>query len=181
MVNTPTSPNPTFLPGVGRFVALCGRSVAWLTLVMVLLTFVIVVLRYGFNLGWIWLQESLTYLHVTVFAIAAAWTLQQDGHVRVDIFYTTMPARKKALVNFLGTLVLLIPFCIFLLVVAWPYVTTAWQMFEGSREAGGLPLVYLLKTLILVLPALLLCQAVINVGTAWKTMRQSDPERLHDG
>ena len=157
-----------------NFIALCGKSVAWLTVVMVLLTFTIVVLRYGFNLGWIWLQESLTYLHVAVFTIAAAWTLQQDGHVRVDIFYAEMPKKKRALMDLLGSLIFLIPFCIFVLVIAWPYVANSWKLLEGSREAGGMPLVFLLKSLIMVLPALLLAQAFINTSDAWKTLRNND-------
>jgi len=180
VVSSPPSTGDAFLPALGRFVAFCGRTVAWLTLAMVLLTTVIVVLRYGFSLGWIWLQECLTYLHVIVFSIAMAWTLQEDGHVRVDIFYTTMNARKKALVDLVGTLVFLIPFCVFLLVIAWPYVASAWQTFEGSREAGGLPLVYLLKSLILVLPALLLCQALINTGTTWRALRRPEPDTIDD-
>ncbi len=154
-------------------IALCGKGVAWLSLLMVLLTFTIVVLRYGFNLGWIWLQESLTYLHVTVFTVAAAWTLQLDGHVRVDIFYAVMTEKKRALVNFMGTLLFLVPFCIFLLIVAWPYVASSWRLLESSREAGGLPLVFLLKSLILILPALLLGQAFINASDAWKILRNT--------
>jgi TRAP-type mannitol/chloroaromatic compound transport system permease small subunit len=154
-----------------RIIELSGKGVAWLTLLMVLLTFSIVILRYGFNLGWIWLQEVVIYLHVAVFTIAAAWTLQQDGHVRVDIFYTDMPTKKRALVNLLGTLLFLIPFCLFVLIISWPYVVNSWQLLESSREAGGLPLVFVLKSLILVLPALLLGQAVIGAIDAWKTLR----------
>ena len=171
------TPAQTAMPGYSalrNFVALCGKSIAWLTVIMVLLTFTIVVLRYGFNLGWIWLQESLTYLHVAVFTIAAAWTLQQDGHVRVDIFYAEMPIKKRALVDLLGSLVFLIPFCIFVLVIAWPYVANSWKLLESSREAGGLPLVFLLKSLIMVLPSLLLAQAFINMTDAWKTLRNND-------
>lgn len=154
-----------------KIIACCGKAAAWLTLAMVLLTFTIVILRYGFNLGWIWLQESLTYLHVAVFTIVAAWTLQTEGHVRVDIFYTRMSARKRALVDLLGTLLFLAPFCVFILVTAWPYVTSSWSLLEGSREAGGLPLVYLLKSLILIMPALLLGQALVNTVDAWSTLR----------
>lgn len=157
-----------------KLIALCGKSVAWLTLVMVLLTSTIVVLRYGFNLGWIWLQESLTYLHVAVFTVAAAWTLQLDGHVRVDIFYAAMPEKKRALVDFLGTMVFLVPFSVFLLVIAWPYVASSWKLLESSREAGGLPLVFLLKSLIMILPALLLVQAFIGAMDAWKILRGND-------
>lgn len=164
---------PASLSGLRKLIAGCGKAVAWLTVVMVLLTFTIVVLRYGFNLGWIWLQESLTYLHVMVFSIVAAWTLQQDGHVRVDIFYANMTARNRARVDLLGSLIFLVPFCIFMLIIAWPYVTNSWKLLESSREAGGLPLVFLLKSLILLMPAMLLGQAVINVSDAWKVLRNT--------
>jgi TRAP-type mannitol/chloroaromatic compound transport system permease small subunit len=143
-----------------RLVAATGKFVAWLTLLMVLLTFAIVVLRYGFNLGWIWMQESVSYLHAMVFMLAAAWTLQDDGHVRVDIFYRGRPQRHRAIVNLAGIVLFLAPLCVFLLAIGWDYVIGSWQLLEKSREAGGLPLVYLLKTLILLLPALLLLQAV---------------------
>ena len=141
---------------------------------MVLLTFTIVVLRYGFNLGWIWLQESLTYMHVGVFTVAAAWTLQVDDHVRVDIFYSSMSKRKRARVDLLGTLIFLLPFCIFLIVMAWPYVANSWKLLETSREPGGLPLVFLLKSLMLVLPTLLVFQGLLNAIDAWRTMRAPD-------
>ncbi len=158
-------------PVLRGFIAACGKGLAWLTVLMVLLTFIIVALRYGFNLGWIWLQESLTYLHVAVFTMAAAWTLQLDGHVRVDIFYAQMSDRKRAWVDLLGSLFLLVPFCIFLLVIAWPYVSYSWRLLESSPEAGGLPFVFLLKSMILVMPALLLGQAWINMVDAWKILR----------
>lgn len=148
-----------------------GRAVAWLTIAMVLLTFAIVLMRYGFNLGWIWLQESVSYLHAAVFMVAAAWALQEDAHVRVDVFYRNASPRRQAWVNLLGTLLLLMPVCIFLLVTGWDYVIRSWQVLEGSREAGGLPLVFLLKTLILVLPGLLMIQAIANVRRHWSNIR----------
>ena len=136
-----------------------GRAVSWLTLLMVVLTFTIVVLRYGFNLGWIWLQEVVTYLHAMVFMVAAAWAFQADAHVRVDIFYRENSPRYRAWVNLLGTMIFLVPFSVYLLIIAWDYVVASWAAMETSREAGGLPLVFLLKSLILVLPALLLIQS----------------------
>ena len=171
MVRTPAQPATLPYSALRKLIALCGKSVAWLTVVMVLLTFTIVVLRYGFNLGWIWLQESVTYLHVMVFTVVAAWTLQQDGHVRVDIFYAKMSVKNRALVDLAGTLLFLVPFCVFVLIIAWPYIASSWKVLETSREAGGLPMVFLLKSLILVLPALLLGQAFINVTDAWNTLR----------
>jgi len=175
VVEAPASTVPASFSGSRKFVAACGKAVSWLTLAMVLLTFVIVILRYGFNLGWIWLQESLTYLHVTVFCVVAAWTLQEDGHVRVDIFYSDMTEKKRALVDLLGSLLFLVPLCVFILVMSWPYVANSWKLLESSREAGGLPLVFLLKTLMMVLPALLLVQAVININDTWKLLRNQSP------
>ena len=154
-----------------RFIGRLGRSVSWLTLVMVLLTFTIVILRYGLNEGWIWLQESVTYLHAMVFMIAAAWTFQSDDHVRVDIYYRDRSDRDKAWVNLLGTLIFLLPFCIFLILIGWDYVLASWAVKEGSREAGGLPLVYLLKSLILLLPALLLIQSFSTIKACLSTLR----------
>ncbi len=112
-----TAPVETAFDGgwLGRFIAFIGKGVAWLTLLMVLMTFVIVVLRYGFNLGWIWFQESVTDLHAIVFMLAAAWALQTDDHVRVDIYYRDMTPRHKAFVDLIGTLILLVPVCVFLL------------------------------------------------------------------
>ena len=157
---------------LAAFVALVGKAVAWLTLLMVLLTFFTVLLRYGFNLGWIWLQDSVTYLHAMVFMLAAAWVLQSDEHVRVDIFYCGWTTRKKALVDLLGTLLFLVPVCVFLLVVSWNYVSMSWAVHEGSRGAGGLPYVYAQKTLILLLPLLLLLQAIVTVVNGVRSLRR---------
>lgn len=151
-----------------------GRLVAWLTLVMTLLAFAIVVLRYGFNLGWIWLQESVTYLHAAVFMLAAAWALQADDHVRVDIFYRKASPRYKNIVNLAGTLLFLLPLCVFLMYVGWDYVAASWSTREASREAGGLPLVWLLKSLILALPALLLVQSLVTVRQCISNLRGVD-------
>jgi len=147
-----------------KLVRVMGRAVSWLTLVMVVLVFGIVVIRYGFNQGWIWMQEIVTYLHAMVFMVAAAWAFQTDDHVRVDIFYRSKSGRYKNWVNLLGTILFLVPFSVFLLFIGWDYVAASWGMLETSREAGGLPLVFVLKSLILVLPALLLIQS-------WSTAR----------
>ncbi len=156
-----------------KTVLITGRLVAWLTLVMVLLTFTIVILRYGFNLGWIWLQESVTYMHSMVFLLASAWTLQQDGHVRVDIFYRDRSARHQAMVNIAGSILFLMPVCVFLILFAWDYVSSSWQVLEKSREAGGLPLVFALKSLIIMFPVLLLMQAVPDLIKSISIVRQT--------
>lgn len=147
-----------------------GRVVSWLTLLMVLVTFTIVVLRYGFNLGWIAMQESVTYLHAMVFMIGAAYTLKHDGHVRVDIFYRDMSERRRAWVDLLGALFLLLPVCIFIGWTCWDYVLESWSLHESSPDAGGLPWVYILKTNMLIMCALFIIQGIAQALYALATL-----------
>lgn len=137
-----------------------GRVIAWLTLVMVLAVVTVVVTRYFLTLGSIALQESVTYLHCMVFMLGLGFTLKHDGHVRVDIFYRGFSAKHKALVDFIGGIFFLIPVCVLLFVTSWDYVIASWSIRETSAENNGLPFVYLLKTLMLVMPATLLLQGL---------------------
>jgi len=142
-----------------------GALVAWLTVPMVVGTFVIVVLRYAFDVGWIWMQEGVVWLHALVFMLAAAYTLKHDEHVRVDIFYSRMSRKRQALVDVLGIALLLLPVSIFILTVSWDYVETSWRIREGSREAGGLPypFVPLLKSAIPLTALLLVIEGVAEL------------------
>lgn len=136
----------------------CGRLISWLTLFMVLVTFVIVIMRYLFNVGNIALQESVIYMHGIVFLLAIAFTLKQDAHVRVDIFYQKCGKRTRAIIDLVGTLLFLFPVTLFIGFVSIDYVLFSWRIGEGSAEPGGLPGVYLLKTLILAMVVSLLAQ-----------------------
>lgn len=135
-----------------------GRAIAWLTILMVLNTFLVVVLRYVFDTGWIAMQESTVYLHALVFMLGAAATLKDDAHVRVDIFYRGMSHQQRAWVDLMGTLLLLLPVCLFIFSSSLDYVMNSWQLREASPDAGGLPFVYLLKTTLLLMPLLLIIQ-----------------------
>ena len=137
-----------------------GKTISWLTLLMVLTTFLVVVLRYVFDIGWIALQESVSYMHAMVFMLGAAYTLKHDKHVRVDIFYQECSKRNKAWIDCLGTLFLLMPVTGFIIWSSWEYVANSWAIQEGSRNSGGLPGVYLLKTSILLMAALLFLQSI---------------------
>lgn len=137
---------------------LSGRFIAWLTLFIVLVTFIVVVLRYAFDIGSIALQESISYMHAFVFMLGAAYTLKHDGHVRVDIFYRKMSIAKKAWVDLVGTVLLLFPVCLFIFISSWDYVLNSWSQLEESGEAGGLAYVYILKTSLLIMPVLLMLQ-----------------------
>ena len=153
-----------------------GRVVAWFSLPMVILTFIIVVLRYAFDLGWIWMQESVVWMHAAVFMLAAAYTLKRDEHVRVDIFYRKMSVRQKALVDVLGTVLFLLPVSVFLIATSWDYVAVSWSIREGSREAGGLPFpcVPLLKSVIPLTAFLLVLQGIAMLFENLPRLGRSD-------
>ncbi len=125
-----------------------GRTVAWFSLAIVLIQFLVVVMRYVFGVGSIWTQELIIYLFAFLFMLGAAYTLSEDGHVRVDIFYRAAPPRQKALVNAVGVVVFLLPMCAVIFFVSLPYVISSWKILEGSRETSGIPAVFLLKTAI---------------------------------
>lgn len=163
-----------------RFARLTGHASAWLSLGLVLLTVTVVVLRYGFDYGNIGLQEAALYLHASLFMLGMAYTLSLDEHVRVDIFYRRWPAHKQALVDLAGTALFLIPLCITLLVLSWDYVLVSWQRQEGSADAGGLPFLYVLKTLLLAMPVLLLIQALAEGLRALLRWRGDDQDTPRD-
>ncbi|MGI9277886.1 MAG: TRAP transporter small permease subunit [Endozoicomonas sp.] len=146
--------------GIDRFTDKTGQLLSWLNLFLVSAVCITVILRYWLNTGSIALQESAMYLHALIFLGASGYTLQQKEHVRVDIFYRRMSSRKKALVDSLGTLLLLIPVCVFIGLMSWDYVAQSWTIRETSTDPGGLPIVYILKSLILVLAFTLLLQGV---------------------
>ena len=159
---------------IERFIDWSGRAVSWLTLLMVIVTFIVVVLRYVFDIGWIALQESVTYMHAMVFLVGASWAMQHDAHVRVDIFYSRFSTRTKAWVDLFGSLLLLLPVMIFIAWISWEYVIDSWDVLEGSREAGGLPAVFLLKSLIVVLAIMLILQALVQIMRCVQTIRSAD-------
>ena len=149
-----------------------GAFAAWLILLMTVITFLVAVLRYGLSFGSIALQESITYLHAFVFMIAGAYTLKHNEHVRVDIVYQGLSTRQRAWVDFLGCVLLLMPFAAFIAWTSLDYVISSWRYLEGSREAGGLPLVYIMKTFIPAMAGLLFLQAISMAGRAWLALRK---------
>jgi TRAP-type mannitol/chloroaromatic compound transport system permease small subunit len=137
-----------------------GLLVAWLTLALVIVTSIVVAQRYLFDAGSIRMQESITFMHAAVFMLAAAYTLAVNDHVRVDIFYSNMSPRGQALVNLFGSLLLLLPFCVFLVYSSWDFVSVSWSVREASQESGGLPFPFpgLMKGFIPLAATLLLMQ-----------------------
>jgi TRAP-type mannitol/chloroaromatic compound transport system permease small subunit len=140
-----------------------GISVSYATILMALVTCAIVVLRYGFNLGWIAMQESVMYLHAAVFLLGSAYTYQHNAHVRVDVFYRQFSERKKAWVNLFGSLLFMLPVSLYIGIICFDYVLDSWRLLEGSREPGGLPFVYILKSFLLLFAISLVLQAISDV------------------
>jgi TRAP-type mannitol/chloroaromatic compound transport system permease small subunit len=151
-----------------------GRAAAWLCLAVALLQFTLVVARYVFSAGSIWLTEAVIYGHAALLLLAAAWTLQLGGHVRVDVFYASAHPRTKAVIDIAGALLLLLPFMLVLLWLALPYAARSWAILERSREASGLPLVFLLKTLI---PLFALLMALQGIAQAIRAACVLDSQR----
>jgi TRAP-type mannitol/chloroaromatic compound transport system permease small subunit len=133
---------------IDRAIAAIGRTAMWCCLYVVVVEFAVVFMRYVLGIGSIKLQESVIYAHAGLFMLAAAWTLQADGHVRVDIFYGQATPRTRALIDLIGAVVFLLPFAAVLMLLSAQYVERSWAILERSREASGLPFVYLLKALI---------------------------------
>jgi TRAP-type mannitol/chloroaromatic compound transport system permease small subunit len=145
---------------IDRVTAVVGRAALWCCLYAVLAEFAVVLMRYAFGIGSVKLQESVLYAHAGLFMLAAAWTLQVGGHVRVDVFYASARPRTRALIDLLGALFFLLPFAAALAALSLPYVERSWGIWERSRETSGLPLVYLLKTLIPIFALLIGLQGV---------------------
>lgn len=181
-IHRPVSELPGWVPPVLRvlraldaFNRKLAGGVAWLVPAMAILTFAIVVFRYAFNLGWIWLQELVIYLHAAFLMLAMGSCYRADAHVRVDIWFEKFDARRRAQVEFWGVLLLLFPLCLLLLFYGVPYVWSAWLQLEGSAAAGGLPLVFVLKTLIVLMPLGLLIEGAVRLARARLRMLGVDP------
>jgi TRAP-type mannitol/chloroaromatic compound transport system permease small subunit len=165
--------------GIDRVNAAIARAAMWCALFMVVAEFVTVVMRYAFGVGSIALQEAVLYAQAALFLLGAAWTLQIGGHVRIDVFYAQAQPRWRALVNLCGALVFLIPFAVMLAVLSIPYAARSWSVLEHSREASGLPFVYLFKSLIPLFAVLIGLQGVSQaLRAALVLIEPSDDQTL---
>ena len=154
---------PSFIDIVDQISEYTGRVISWLAVFMACLLFLVVILRYGFNFGWIWMQEIVTYSHAIFFMMAAAFTLKEDGHVRIDVIYRTASPKYKLRLNQIGSIIFLLPTCSFIFYFSFGYVIDSWSYLESSRESGGLPIVFILKSVILLFSFSLLLQCLAEI------------------
>lgn len=150
-----------------------GKAASWLTLFMVVVTFIVVVMRYVFDAGLIWVQESVVWMHAAVFMLGAAYTLRDEEHVRVDVFYRTMSARHRAWVDLIGVAIFLLPLCLFLAWNSVDFVVQSFSIRESSRESGGLPYPFIpmLKSVLLLMPLAVALQGVSLCLHSLRTLR----------
>ncbi len=145
---------------IDRLNDLAGRTVAWLTIAMVVVTCGVVIARYIFNFGSIALQETVMYMHGMVFLLGIAFTLKEQGHVRVDVLHEKFSEKTRAIIDILGNLFFLLPVAGYIFWASLDYVSFSWSVKESSGQPGGLPGVYLLKTFIPTMAGLLILQGV---------------------
>ena len=145
---------------IGQLNTIVGRTFAWLALASVLMCFTVVVQRYVFSTTQLWLQDLYVWVNGAMFMAVAGYSLFTDGHVRVDIFYRPGSVRRKAVLDFIGVVLFLLPFCAVVAIWGVEYVVRAWNLGEGSANPGGMPGLYILKTFILVFVALVGLQGI---------------------
>ena len=137
-----------------------GRLVAWVTLLLVLVVFVDVVMRYAFKTSFVFTQELEWQLFSFIFLIGAGYTLLRDGHVRVDIIYQKLTIKQQAWINLLGTILFLIPGCLLVIDTSWSFVVNSFSVMEGSPDPGGIPYRFIIKSVIPAGFVLLLLQGI---------------------
>jgi TRAP-type mannitol/chloroaromatic compound transport system permease small subunit len=165
---------------INRLTETVGALLSWLVLIMTLLVVVVVVGR-KFGVGSIALQEAVTYLHALVFMLGLSFALKRKAHVRVDIFYRNYSPTTKAVVDLVGGILLLIPFCVLIIVSSWDYVLASWTILEASSENEGLAAIYLLKTLMIIMPVTLCIQGVAEILHSFLIIRGRSTQSLdHD-
>tara|TARA_B110000444_G_scaffold254131_1_gene286114 strand:+ start:788 stop:1246 length:459 start_codon:yes stop_codon:yes gene_type:complete len=148
-----------------------GKVCSWFVVLMVLITFTVVVMRYGLNMGSVMLQDVVLYLHGGLFLLGSAFALKRGSHVRVDIFYRDFSEKRKALVDLIGNIVFLQPVCWTILLFSWGYVEFSWRIMEVSPEPDGLPFVYLQKSLLVVLAIFLALQSLSEIIKSVLTLK----------
>ena len=146
-----------------KFSELTGKICSWFVAMMVLITCFVVIMRYGMDMGSVFLQDVVLYLHGSLFLLGAAFALKRGAHVRVDIFYRNFNESKKALVDLLGNVIFLQPVCWTILLYSWGYVEFSWRIMEVSPEPDGLPFVYIQKSLLIAVAVLLSLQSLSEI------------------
>ena len=154
-----------------------GRGTAWAALGLVLVVFADVIMRYLFNISFVFIQELEWQLFAFIFLIGAGYTLLYDGHVRVDVIYQRYSSKGKAWTNLLGVVFFLIPGCLMIIETSWHFAYRSWLMGEGSPDPGGIPFRFIVKGFIPVGFSLLLLQGIsLGIRSLLQILNTQKPE-----
>ncbi len=170
-----------FVAAVSRLNSVVGKAFSWLALASVMVCFTVVVQRYAFSTTHLWMQDLYVWLNGVMFMAVAGYTLQIDGHVRVDIFYRSATVRRKAVLDLIGVLLFLLPFCTVLWVWGFEYVKRSWTLLEPSANPGGMPGLFILKSFLLVFVVLVALQGLAMACRSVLVLRGREdllPERF---
>jgi len=140
-----------------------GRSVSWLTTVLVLLVCFDVITRYLANSTQAWIMELEWHLFALIFLLGAGFAFKHDRHVRVDLFYAKISAKNRAYVDLIGGIVFLLPWSLLLMYFSTIYAWSSYQIGETSPDPGGLPARYLIKFSIALGMGFLFLQGVASI------------------
>ncbi|MFN3209061.1 MAG: TRAP transporter small permease subunit [Roseovarius sp.] len=164
--------------GIDRFTDRLGNVVSWLVGVMVVVCAAVALLRYILGVGWVWMQDIYIWSNAIVFMLGAAPTLLHDKHVRVDFIYGARSRKYRAWVDILGSIFLLAPSLAVIAVLSAPYVSDSWARFEGTLDVGGLPGVFVLKSVLLLFCLPLAAQGVSKAIRSYFVLTGHDSEGL---
>lgn len=165
------------IAAIDRINARVAAFAMWLAVAMAVTQLAIVVLRYVFAIGFIALQEAMWTMNGLFFMLGAGYTLARDEHVRIDVFRARASDRSRALVDLFGAALFVLPLAVATVWLSWDYVLNSWWRLEGSRETSGLPVIFLLKTVLWVFAALFGLQGLALAGRAAKALAGGGPYR----
>ncbi len=145
---------------IEQIMNIISKLLVYILLAMIGLVILTIFLRYFFSIGSISIQELIMYFHASIFMLGISYTYKENSHVKIDIFYNKLSEKNKTIFSLIGGILLIIPFAIFIIFISFDMVSSSWSIFEGSSEAGGLDLVFILKSLIPLSGFLILLQAL---------------------
>lgn len=145
---------------IDKFIERVGKAVSWLNVLLIGLICMDVLFRYFFSFSKNWIIELEWHMFAMIFLLGSAYALQKEKHVRVDVFYQRFSEKTKAIVNLIGTLIFLIPWCYLVITTSYKFFINSWYIREGSPQPGGLPARYVIKGMIVVGFVLLALQGV---------------------
>lgn len=154
----------TFIRAVDALNEWIGRTASWLVLGAVVVCFLVAILRYGFSIGFTWMQELYVWQHAAVFMLGAGYTMLHGGHVGVDILTSRFTERTRAWLDIVSTFIFLFPWLAVVAIYSAPYIKSSWAVNEASSSADGMPGLYLLKSMIWVFCAILSLQGLALVA-----------------